>query len=208
MWLAMIGLSLVLLAAAGPDETALLERLRSGTPAERRAAVERLGEVGSPGAADDVAKALRDPDAEVRERAQAALWAIWLRSGDAQIDALLQHGIELMEQARFPEAVTAFSEVIDRAPGFAEGWNKRATVYYLMGDYDRSLADCEEVIRRNPIHFGALSGFGLNYLKKDNLERAAEYFERALTVNPNLAQVEAALEQIRELIKQRRRQSI
>lgn len=206
VWIASMSLALAL--AATPDDTALLERLRSGTPAERRAAVARLAEVGTSAATSELAKALRDPDAEVRERTQGALWAIWLRSGDAAVDALLQHGILLMEQGRYAEAVAAFGEVIDRAPAFAEGWNKRATVYYLMGDYDRSIADCEEVIRRNPIHFGALSGFGLNYVKKRDLERAVEYFERALAVNPNLEQVEAGLEQIRELIRQRRRQSI
>jgi tetratricopeptide (TPR) repeat protein len=77
-----------------------------------------------------------------------------------------------------------------------------------MGDYDRSLADCEEVIRRNPIHYGALSGFGLNYLQKDDLPRAAQYFERALAVNPNLRQIEAALAEIREVLRQRRLNSV
>jgi tetratricopeptide (TPR) repeat protein len=113
-----------------------------------------------------------------------------------------------MAAQRFTDAVALFDEVIARAPDFAEGWNKRATLYYLMGEWDRSLADCEEVIRRNPIHFGALAGFGLNYLQKDDLVHAAEYFERALEVNPNLAQVAATLEQIRAALRQRRQQSI
>ena len=202
------GLTL-LAAAAGPEETAVLvEQLRSGSVVERRAAAGRLAEVGGAAATSELAKALRDADAEVRERAQAALWAIWQRSGDPEVDRLLQRGIVLMEQGRYPDAVVVFGEVIARAPGFAEGWNKRATVYYLMGDDDRSLADCEEVIRRNPIHFGALSGFGLLYLRKGELERAAEYFERALGANPNLAQVAAVLEQIREVLEQRRKESI
>ena len=204
----LVALCLFALVAAAPEENALLEQLRQGSPAERRAAVARLGEVGGPAATAELARALRDTDAEVRQLAQAALWAIWLRSGDNAVDALLQEGIRLTEQGRYPEAVDVFGEVIKRAPDFAEGWNKRATVYYLMGEYDRSLADCEEVIRRNPIHFGALSGFGLIYLEKGDLEHAAEYFERALSVNPNLDRVEATLEQIREVLKERRRQSI
>lgn len=202
------GLLLLLVAAAPGEEAALLEKLRKGTEAEKRAAVTRLGEIGGPGATAELARALRDADPEVRARAQAALWAIWHRSGNPAIDALLHIGIEQMEQGRHADAVATFGEVIAQAPEFAEGWNKRATVYYLMGEYDRSLADCEEVVRRNPIHFGALSGFGLNYLEKGQLERAVEYFEKALAVNPNLGQVEATVRQLREILVQRRRQAI
>jgi len=197
-----------LLLAAPPEQAALLEQLRGGTATERRAAATRLGEVGDGAATADLARALRDPDAAVREGAQAALWAIWQRSGDREVDALLQHGIGLMGLGLHEEAAATFTEVIARAPEFAEGWNKRATVYYLMGEYDRSLADCEEVIRRNPIHFGALSGFGLIYLEKGDLERAARYFERALAVNPNMTQIERVLERLREVLLQRRRQAI
>jgi tetratricopeptide (TPR) repeat protein len=203
-----VALLLLALLAASPDQPGLLDRLRHGAPEERRAAAERLGEVGDEGAAPALVQALRDADPGVRGRAHDALWAIWHRSGDPAIDALLQQGIALMQAGRLPESVSVFSDVIARAPGFAEGWNKRATAYYLMGELDRSLADCEEVVRRNPVHFGALSGFGLIYLQKEDLPRAAEYFEKALAVDPNLAQVEAVLEQIREILRQRRQQSI
>jgi tetratricopeptide (TPR) repeat protein len=201
-------LLLGILVAAPAEQAGLLERLKTGAPDERRTAAERLGEVGDDGAAPALVQALRDADPGVRGRAHDALWAIWHRSGDPAIDALLQQGIALMQAGRLPESVTVFSDVIARAPGFAEGWNKRATAYYLMGQLDRSLADCEEVVRLNPVHFGALSGFGLIYLQKEDLPRAAEYFEKALAVDPNLAQVEAVLEQIREVLRQRRRQSI
>ena len=204
-----VGALLLLVAlAAPPDPKALVEQLQTGSVAERRQAAALLAQVGDAAATGPLARALRDADPEVREDAQIALWAIWLRSGNPEIDALLREGMTHMEVGRYPDAVAIFSEVIRRTPEFAEGWNKRATVYYLMGEYDRSLADCEEVVRRNPIHFGALSGFGLNYLHKRDLERAAEYFERALTVNPNLDQIEVLLEQIREVLAARRRQSI
>ena len=113
-----------------------------------------------------------------------------------------------MESGRLPESVAVFSEVIARRPDFAEGWNKRATAYYLMGELDRSLADCEEVVKRNPSTSERCSGFGLIYLEKEDLPKAAEYFEKALAVDPTLAQVAAALEQIREVLRQRRQQSI
>ncbi|MCI0583727.1 MAG: tetratricopeptide repeat protein [Chloroflexi bacterium] len=197
-----------LLAAAPAEQADLLDRLRNGGTTDRRAAAEQLGEIGDAGAATGLVQALRDADPGVRREAHEALWAIWHRSGDPVVDLLLQQGIALMEAGRLPESVAVFSEVIARAPGFAEGWNKRATAYYLMGDLDRSLADCEEVVKRNPIHFGVLSGFGLIYLQKEDLPRAAEFFEKALAVNPNLTQIETALEQIREVLRQRRRPAI
>ena len=208
----MLRLAAVLLVAmaAGPppEQAALLERLRNGAVEERRIAAERLGQIGDDGATAALVQALRDPDSTVRSEAHDSLWAICHRSGDPAIDGLLAQGIVLMQSGRLPESVAVFSEVIARAPGFAEGWNKRATAYYLMGDLDRSLADCEEVVKRNPVHFGALSGFGLIYLQKEDLPKAAEYFEKALAVDPTLAQLNTVLEQIREVLRQRRQQSI
>ena len=66
-----------------------------------------------------------------------------------------------------------------------------------MGDYDQSLKDCDEVLKRNPQHFGALSGYGLIYVKRGDLERALEYFQRALEINPNMESVEQTIELIR-----------
>ena len=200
---------LVAMATVPPaEQAALLERLRNGVVEERRIAAERLGQIGDDGATAALVQALRDPDAAVRSEAHDSLWAIWQRSGDPAIDSLLAQGIALMQSGRLPESVAVFSDVIARMPGFAEGWNKRATAYYLMGELDRSLADCAEVVKRNPVHFGALSGFGLIYLQKEDLPKAAEYFEKALAVDPNLAQLKTVLEQIREVLRQRRLQSI
>jgi tetratricopeptide (TPR) repeat protein len=195
-------------AASPADEAALLETLHSASAAERRAAATRLGEIGDARATEGLAHALHDPDGAVRQAAGEALWAVWSRSGDPAVDLLLRDGITLMGQQRLAEAVGVFTEVIRRAPAFAEGWNKRATAYYLMGELDLSLQDCEEVIRLNPIHFGALSGFGLIYLQKDDLPQAARYFERALAVHPGLGQVRATLEEIRAILAERRRQAI
>ena len=114
-------LALVLVAAAPGDEAALLEQLRRGTAVERRAAVDRLAEVGGAGAIAELARALRDADAEVRARGRRARCG---QSGTARataIDALLQIGIEQMEQGRHAEAAATFGEVIKQAPDFAEG---------------------------------------------------------------------------------------
>src|SRR5215831_11856303 len=144
MLVKLAALFLVAAAAAAPpaEQAALLERLRNGPVEERRVAAERLGEIGDDGATAALVQALHDPDATVRSEAHDSLWAIWHRSGDPAIDARLTEGIGLMQAGQLSEAIAVFSDVIARAPDFAEGWNKRATAYYLMGDLDRSLADC------------------------------------------------------------------
>ena len=87
---------------------------------------------------------------------------------------------------------------IDIFRAFAEAWNKRATTYYLAGEYDKSIADCNEVLKRNPRHFGALSGLGEIYLRLARPEQALAWFRRALEVNPNLLGVEFRIKQIEE----------
>ena len=133
----------------------------------------------------------------MRVHAESAVWRLWSRSGDPDVDTLLASGITQMNDGHMGQAVETFTRVTERKPDFAEGWNKRATAYYLMGDYDQSLKDCDEVIKRNPQHFGALSGYGLIYIKRGELERALEYFEKALEINPNLDSVEQSIELIR-----------
>jgi len=173
----------------------------------------RLGAawLGSTGRMDDVpalVEALRDPDLLVRALAEQSLWQVWSRSGDPDVDALFQLGLEQMTRQDAEAAIDTFSQIVQKKPEFAEGWNKRATLYYLVGEYEKSLVDCEEVIRRNPWHFGALSGFGLNYLKLGKPEQALQYFQRALEVSPNLAQIQAAVEELRQLLQQRSKGSI
>jgi tetratricopeptide (TPR) repeat protein len=138
-------------------------------------------------------RALRDEDWGVRTIVEHSLWQIWCRSGDAGVDALLQEGIQALERGALGEAVAMFTQVIEQAPEFAEGYNKRATVYYLMGEYAQSIADCEATVARNPYHFGALSGEGLCCLALGQLRKAQDLFRKALAVNPNMPEVERNL---------------
>jgi len=151
---------------------------------------------------------LRDPDPLVRAFTESAMWSVWSRSGDAEIDRLFAIGVEQMSQRALGAAVETFSEVIRRRPEFAEGWNKRATVYFLLGEYGKSLADCDEVISRNAYHWGALSGYGMIYIQLEQPDRALGYLEKALAVNPNLDQVHQTIELLKALLIQRRRDMI
>jgi tetratricopeptide (TPR) repeat protein len=204
----------VLLAIAAPvaaesiREEALADLGRADDVEARRAAAQRLADSGAMGDLPILTRALRDPDPLVRAFVEAAMWSVWSRSGDADVDRLFAIGVEQMSQRAFDAAVETFSQVIRRRPEFAEGWNKRATVYYLLGEYRKSLDDCDEVMARNPYHWGALSGYGMIYIQLDQPERALAYLERALAVNPNLDQVGQTIETLKALLVQQRRNMI
>ena len=178
-----------------------LEVLKHGTPAEKLKALELLARVADMQIMPALVQALRDNDVRVRAAAQNVMWAIWLRSGNDQIDVLMGEGVRLMELEQYAEAAELFDQIVDRAPQFAEGYNKRATVYYLMEEFDKSIADIHRTLELNPVHFGALSGMGLCYLGLDEPRRALEWFERAIAVNPNMDTIQSYIEQIREFLK-------
>jgi tetratricopeptide (TPR) repeat protein len=209
--------ALLVLAAAQPLAVAAdkplsraeaLKAIGQPTAAVRRTALERLADVGTMADAKLLVARLNDDDRLVRQLSEAALWRIWSRSGDRAIDALQLRGVEQMEAGRLAEAAQTFSEIIRRKPAFAEGWNKRATVLFLMGQYQASLKDCDEVIKRNQNHFGALSGYGQIYIKLGDFERALDYLERALKVNPNLPGAAAAIELLEQQVDEKRRKTI
>jgi tetratricopeptide (TPR) repeat protein len=178
-----------------------LEVLQQGTPAEKLKALELLARVADMQVMPALVQALRDTDVRVRAAAQNVMWAIWLRSGNDRIDALMVEGIHLMELQQYAEAAEVFDQIIASAPQFAEGYNKRATVYYLMEEFDKSIADIYTTLELNPVHFGALSGMGLCYLGLDEPRQALDWFERAIAVNPNMDTIQSYIEQIREFLK-------
>jgi tetratricopeptide (TPR) repeat protein len=132
---------------------------------------------------------LRGDDPVAAGRAEAFLWRLWSRSDIVEVQAWLGEGVAAMEQRDFETAQAIFTRIIERAPDFAEGWNKRATVRYLAGDHAGSIADCRETLARNPHHFGALSGQGLCHLARGEHREAAALFQRALAVHPHLTAV-------------------
>jgi tetratricopeptide (TPR) repeat protein len=213
--LGLIALALALLAAsAGAQPKSPLTReqalagIKSPDLEARRQAAAWLGEVGVMADAPVLLGALSDEDEVVRVLAEHSVWKVWSRSGDAEADGLLQIGIEQMSQGDGPAAVETFTKVIERRPDFAEAWNKRATIYFLMGENEKSLHDCDEVLKRNPTHFGVLAGYGQIYLRLDQPERALDYFRRAYRINPNLRAVGDIIPQLEQLLTERRKGTI
>jgi tetratricopeptide (TPR) repeat protein len=181
-----------------------LAALKNADTATRAEAVVWIANRGSMADAPLLHERLRDESAFVRGFAEQGLWLLWTRSGDAAIDALMAKATEEMQAGRYGEALTLLNDIVGRKPDFAEGWNRRATVHYLAGDMRKSIADCDEVLKRNPGHFGALSGLGQIYLQLQDDARALEWFRRALEVNPNMVGVEMNVRMLEERLRSRR----
>lgn len=113
------------------------------------------------------------------------------------VNASMTQGIEAMSSGDYGAALDAFNRVVETEPEFAEGWNKRATVYYLIGDFGASVRDIERTIALEPRHFGALSGLGLIYRAVGEDLPALKAFEAALKVNPYLRGARKHSEELR-----------
>ena len=201
-------LAAALTAAAAPafpqppkSREAALAALRSPDAAIRAEAITWIANRGEMADALLLHERLRDESTFVRGFAEQGLWLLWSRSGDAEIDRLMARGTEEMQAGRHREAIAVFTRVIRSKPEFAEGWNRRATAYYLAGEYRRSIADCDEVLKRNPAHFGALSGLGEIHLSLEDAEQALGWFRKALEVNPNLLGVEFRVKQLEQKLR-------
>ena len=137
------------------------------------------------------------PSDQEAQAIEQRIWLIWSEAGDPQIDLLLQEGVLAMSQARYPVALERFDRTVAQAPGFAEGWNKRATLHYLMGDFRASVLDIQRTLDLEPRHFGALSGLGLIYDALDRPAAALRSFEAAFTINPHLQSIELRIIELR-----------
>jgi tetratricopeptide (TPR) repeat protein len=207
----MVLLAVALTAAAPPafpqapqTRAEALGALASPDAATRAEAVVWLANRGGMEDAPLLHERLRDESSFVRGFAEQGLWLLWSRSGNAEIDRLMALGSQAMQAGRHSEAIGVFSRIIETKPEFAEGWNRRATVYYLAGQYDKSIADCHEVLKRNPRHFGALSGMGQIYVQLEDYENALRWYRRALEVNPNMLGVEMNIRLLEEKLKDQR----
>jgi tetratricopeptide (TPR) repeat protein len=181
-----------------------LQAIVSPDAAARAEAIVWIAERGAMEDADLLHARLRDQSPRVRGLAEQGLWRLWTRSGDAGIDRAMSLASADIEAGDYAHAIDLLSEVVRKLPAFAEGWNRRATVYYLAGEYGKSIADCREVLKRNPKHFGALSGLGQIYVRLEQYDEALKWFRRALEVNPNMAGVQAGIRQIEDQLKKNR----
>ncbi len=141
------------------------------------------------------------PSAAAAEEVEARIWSIWSESGDADIDKVYAVGTQALALGDLVTALKIFDAIIARAPDFAEGWNKRATIHYLLGNFEQSLADIDRTLALEPHHFGALAGRGLVDLQLDRDEAALEAFQRVLEVSPQSSSAKVNVEFVKQRIK-------
>ena len=137
-------------------------------------------------------------DKQVIRATENQIWDIWFAHPNSDVERLMQIGVQRMNANRQSEAMIIFSQLVENFPDYAEAWNRRATLHYILGNYQESIDDIERVLSLEPRHFGALSGLGLVYLQLDQLRKAKEAFEDLIEVHPNSPNARENLRRVNE----------
>ncbi len=181
-------------------EEDLISYLQNEDPLVGRVAASALGIVGDMNVVPALVANLKNENFRTSIITEAALWKIWCRSGDESVDEMLISGKRYLENENLLEAVKHFTAVIDALPDFAEGYNQRAIVYYVMEKWNNALEDCVQTVKLNPYHFGAYAGMGHVYLRLGQIGKAVNAYRHALQINPNLISIANSLRQLQHVL--------
>jgi len=130
------------------------------------------------------------------------IWKIWsTHPNNDDLTSMLSVGSNFVNNNQYPKAVEIFTKVIELDPSWAEAWNKRATVLYMMGEFEKSQNDIDEVLKLEKRHFGALAGQGLVNIELENYEKAIMSYEKAMKIYPSMNSPKIMIKQIKELIQ-------
>jgi tetratricopeptide (TPR) repeat protein len=143
------------------------------------------------------------PDEDSAKHVEARIWALWNQTSSDTTALLMQRANAAMEAKQMDVALKLLDAVIKLRPDYVEGWNRRATLYYLQNDYTHSLEDIEQVLIREPRHFGALAGLGMIMQELGDDKRALDAFRKALDVNPHLDKVPELVKTLTEKVEGR-----
>lgn len=130
---------------------------------------------------------------------EAAIWEQWIMVSDGSQRELMMRGIVEMQQHQLKQSVDTFSKLIEIAPDLAEAWNKRATAYWLLGNFPASLNDICETVKREPRHFGAYSGLGMIRAEMGEYPRAVAAFELAKKYNPHIVGIDDEIARLKAM---------
>lgn len=146
---------------------------------------------------------LQSADGPAALKVQNRIWEVWHQSGSDTVDLLMIDAREAMKHGQMEQAEAQYDAVVDLAPEFAEGWNRRATLRFMQGDLTGSIEDINHVLNLEPRHFGAYSGLGMIYDRLGQPEAALKAFEAALGINPHMAQIRKRAGEIEKDLKDR-----
>ena len=130
---------------------------------------------------------------------EGAIWEQWVMVPDGPQRELMMRGIAEMQQRQLKQSVDTFSKLIEIAPELSEAWNKRATAYWLLGNFPASLNDICETVKREPRHFGAYSGLGMIRAEMGEYPRAVAAFELAKKHNPHIVGIVDEIERLKAM---------
>lgn len=133
---------------------------------------------------------------------QNGIWQLWLTTGDLALDKELEAGMRSLQASEHTLAIAHFTHLIEAKPEFMEAWNKRATAYYLRGEYRASLHDIAETLRREPRHFGALWGQAAILQQLGDYQRALQVLARLAAVCPHLPGLQEQQLSLREQLEE------
>jgi tetratricopeptide (TPR) repeat protein len=143
------------------------------------------------------------PDQDSAKHVEARIWALWSQTTSDTTALLMTRAKTALDAKQVDVALKLLTAVVKLRPDYIEGWNRRATLYYLQNDYTRSLEDIEQVLVREPRHFGALAGLGMIMQELGDEKRALDAFRKALAVNPRLEKVPEMVKTLTEKVEGR-----
>ncbi len=130
------------------------------------------------------------------------IWNIWYEVDDPKVIEYFEKGIQAMNLRNYPLAIRFFNNLIEEDPNFAEGWNKRATVHFMMGNFDQSMQDIIKTLELEPRHFGALDGMGLIFIHQGQFQQAIDVYDKMLEIFPFSVKTIDKKERIQSFISQ------
>jgi tetratricopeptide (TPR) repeat protein len=132
------------------------------------------------------------------------IWTLWsTHPTDQKLTSILDEGSRLVHDGQLYSAIDVFAEAIKLDPTWAEAWNKRATVFYMVGEFQKSQDDIDKVLELEKRHFGALAGQGMVNIQLKNYEKALLSYKKAQEIYPSMQSAETMIKQIENLIKQK-----
>ena len=143
------------------------------------------------------------PDDVSAKHVEARIWAIWLQTPSDTAALLMARAKAAVEAQKIDVGIKLLDAVIKLRPDYIEAWNRRATLYYMQNDYGRSLADIQQVLVREPRHFGALAGLGMIMQDIGDEKRALDAYRKALAVNPHLDKIPDQVKSLTEKVEGR-----